>query len=161
MLSQIHEVHHEYIEDTSRQELEPGHSGSRRARAWRRTATEPVYLVPLLGPVTLKEEDIYCAIAVRIEKPGMSDVWGWSFRIPESSYLETCSAVEGMASAVELRDEVYSTLAPRDEITGMSGVWDCSLKETPRVVSSVRRKSWETACVFGPRAPRVSERLGA
>ena len=33
-------VHHEDIEDTSREELESGHSGSRRTRAWRRGTTE-------------------------------------------------------------------------------------------------------------------------
>ena len=44
-------VHHEDIEDTSRQEVEPGYSDSWRARAWRRGTTDQGYLVTLLGPL--------------------------------------------------------------------------------------------------------------
>ena len=44
-------VHHEDIEDTDRQKLDPGHSGSWRPRAWNRGATDQGYLVSLLGPV--------------------------------------------------------------------------------------------------------------
>ena len=44
-------VHHEDIEDTSRQDLEPGYSCSRRDRSWRRGVTDQGYLVVLIGPV--------------------------------------------------------------------------------------------------------------
>ena len=44
-------VHHEDISDTSRQDLEVGHSGSRRDRGWRRGATDQGYLVSLFGTV--------------------------------------------------------------------------------------------------------------
>ena len=52
MLTQIHEEYHEDVEDTDRQDLESGHSGSQRARAWRRGTTERGYLEPLFGSVT-------------------------------------------------------------------------------------------------------------
>ena len=63
----------------------------------------------------------------------------------------------GMSGALDwvLKEPKYMDSALRDVIPGMSGAWDWLLKETPRAASAAQRKSWEAACDFRPRTPRV------
>ena len=109
--------------------------------------------MPLLGPV---KKPYIVQLQRESKNPGCQTLGpGHSGSPRVLTWKHTTTAKGWLVSAVELRDEVYSTRTPRDGIVGMSTAWDYVLKETSRVASSARRKSWESACYFGPRAPRV------
>ena len=64
---------------------------------------------------------------------------------------------EVMSGALDwtLNNPKYTDSALCDEIPGMSDDWDWVLKKKLRSVSDARGKSCQSACGFGPRAPRV------
>ena len=71
--------------------------------------------------------------------------------------MEAHSDDVGMSGTLDwvLKEPKHKDSALRGEIPGMSVDWDWVLKETSRAASVARRKTWESACGFGSRPPRV------